>query len=39
MIADDLLKSHSISELRTLVNVLETDAVSKQTELQHMVYF
>jgi len=35
--ADELLKSRSIPELRQLVKTLETDAVSKVSELQHMV--
>ena len=37
MLADDLLKQHTIPELRELVNTLENDSKSKQTELQHMV--
>ncbi len=36
-LADDLLKSRSVSVLRALVNSLESDADSKKTELQHMV--
>lgn len=36
-LADDLLKSRSVSVLRSLVTSLENDADSKKTELQHMV--
>ena len=35
--ADELLKSNSIVELRDLVYSLEKDAEGKKTELQHMV--
>lgn len=37
MLADDLLKFHTIPDLRELVISLENDSKSKQTELQHMV--
>jgi hypothetical protein len=37
MLVEDLLKNHSISELRELVISLEHDAISKQKELQQMV--
>lgn len=37
MLADDLLKTHTISELRELVVRFENDSLSKQSELQHMV--
>ena len=36
-LADDLLRSRTIPELRDLVNSLEKDSKSKKTELQHMV--
>ena len=36
-LADDLLRSRTIPELRELVNSLEKDSGSKKTELQHMV--
>ena len=35
--AEELLKSHTIPELREIVSNLERDALSKKTELQHMV--
>ena len=37
MIVDELLRQHSIPELREIVVSLERDALSKKTELQHMV--
>jgi len=36
-LADDLLRSRTIPELRELVYSLEKDSGSKKTELQHMV--
>lgn len=36
-LADDLLRSRTIPELRDLVNSLEKDSKAKKTELQHMV--
>lgn len=36
-LADDLLRSRTIPELRDLVNSLERDSLAKRTELQHMV--
>lgn len=36
-LADDLLRSRTIPELRELVNSLERDSGAKRTELQHMV--
>jgi uncharacterized HAD superfamily protein len=36
-LADDLLRSRTIPELRELVSSLEKDSGSKKTELQHMV--
>lgn len=36
-LAEDLLKSRTVYELRELVYTLEKDASSKKTELQHMV--
>jgi hypothetical protein len=36
-LADDLLRSRSVGELRELVNSLERDSSSRKTELQQMV--
>jgi CHASE3 domain sensor protein len=36
-LADDLLKSRTIPELRDLISTLEKDANGKKTELQQMV--